>query len=200
MCRFCSVDSRSKGCILDKAFNDLIDEITGGTTVVFSVGKNTTFQRDSDSLTVRYQSERGRVVEHRLKTIEELVEGSAEFKSSEDDWMDKYLPLLTAIETAIDGRYIKDPDLKDKMVLVVVERLVQRPDIRMDSPLVDDIQANLRLILSTMRYSRKEVVGSLRKVQKSIKRHHSAEGATGYLDFIRKSFAKVVEKQEHKQE
>jgi hypothetical protein len=181
---------------LDKAFNDLIDEITGGTTVVFSVGKNTTFQRDSDALIVRYQSESGRVIEHRLKTIEELVEGTAEFESSDDDWMDKYLPLLTAIETAIDGRYIKDSDLKDKTVLVVVERLVQRPDTRMDSPLVDDIQANLRLILSTMRYSRKEVVGSLRKVRKSIKRHHSAEGATGYLDFIRKSFAKAVEKQE----
>lgn len=181
---------------MDKTFNDQIDAITGGTTVVFSVGKNTIFQRDGDALIVRYQSKSGQVVEHRLKTIEELVEGSEEFRSSDGDWMDKYLPLLTAIETAIDGRYIKDPDLKDKMVLVVVERLVQRPDMRMDSPLVDDIQANLRLILSTVRYSRKEVVGSLRKVQKSIKRHHSAEGTTGYLDFIRRSFAKALERQE----
>jgi hypothetical protein len=180
---------------LDKTFNDSISAITGGATVVFSIGKNTTFRRDGDTLVVRYLSESGQVVEHRLKTIEELVEGNAEFESSDDDWMDKYLPLLTAIETAIDGRYIKDPDLKDKMVLLVVERLVQRPDMRMDSPLIDDIQANLKLILSTMRYSRKEVVGSLRKVQKSIKRHHSAGGATGYLDFIRKSFAKAVEKQ-----
>ena len=144
---------------MDKAFNDLISAITGGTTVVFSIGHNTTFQRDGDNLIVRYQSESGQVVEHCMKTIDELVEGSKEFGSSEDDWMDEYLPLLTAIETAIDGRYMKDPDLKDKMVLAVVDRLVQKPDIRMDSPLVDDIQANLRLILSTMKFSRKEVVG-----------------------------------------
>ncbi len=179
---------------MDRTFNDLIDSITGGTEVVFSIGKNTTFRRDGDTLMVRYQAESGRAIEHRLKTIEELVEGDSEFDSSDEYWTDKYLPLLTAIETAIDGRYMKDSGLRDKTVLAVVDRLVQRPDIRMESPLVDDIQANLRLILSTMKYSRKEVVGSLRKVQKSIRRHHSAEGTTGYLDFIRNMFAKAVEK------
>jgi hypothetical protein len=181
--------------IVDRTFKDLVSSVNSEDTVVFSIGRNTTFRRDTDALIVRYESQSGQVVEHRMKNIEELVEGDAESDSSDDNWTDKYLPLLQAIETAIDGRYIKDPGLHDKTVLAVVDRLVQRPDIRMDSPLVDDIQANLRLILSTMKFSRKEVVGSLRKVQKSIRRHHSVAGTTGYLDFIRKSFATIAEKQ-----
>ncbi len=177
---------------MDRAFNDLIDKVSGKHSVVFSLGRNTTFNRQGDVLIVRYQSDNGQVVEHRLKAIEELVEGNEPFESSDDDWMDKYLPLLTAVETAIDARYKDEPGLNDKTVLTILERLVNKPDMRMDSPLADDIRANLRLILSTMRYSRKELVGSLRKVLKSVKRHHSVNGPTGYLEFISRSFAKAA--------
>ncbi len=47
------------------------------------------------------------------------------------------------------------------------------------------IQDQIKLILSTDTYSIKEVLGCLKKVQRSVKRHHSVAGATGYLDFIK---------------
>jgi hypothetical protein len=179
---------------LDSVFIDLVDSINNNKKVVFSIGHNTTFLRHGDTLTVRYEPEVGRIVEHQLKDIEQLVEGDTPFESSDQDWMDKYIPLLMAIETAIDAAYRNDPDLKDKMILAIVDRLVAKPDIRINSVLLNDIQANIRLILSTIRYSRKEVIGSLRKVQKSIKRHHSVNGPTGYLDFIKESLAKVKDR------
>jgi hypothetical protein len=170
---------------LDKVFIDLIGKATGNKNVVFSIGYNTAFLREDDSLIVQYKTKNGEVIEHTLKTIEELVEGDAAFESSDDDWMDRYLPLLSAIEAAIARTYKADPNLKDKMVLTVIDRLIIRPDIRMASDLINAIQTNMRLILSTTKYSRKEVIGCLKKVQKSIKRHHSVNGPTGYLDFIK---------------
>jgi hypothetical protein len=144
---------------------------------------------------MHYQSKSGKSIEHPLKTIEQLVEGDAYFESSDENWMDKYLPILMAIETAIDAEYIKNPNLTDKIVLSIIERLVSRPDMRLDTELVNSIQANMRLVLSTTKYSRKEVIGCLKKIHRSIKRHHSIGGPTGYLDFIRRTIGKPLSRE-----
>jgi len=49
-----------------------------------------------------------------LGSIEELCEGNAPFESTGEEWVDMYLPLLTAVESGINRPHEDDPDLKDK--------------------------------------------------------------------------------------
>jgi len=70
-------------------------------------------------------------------------------------------------------------------VIAVLERLVTKPDMPLGQPLATAIQDRVRLILSVNRYSKREVIGCLRKVLKSARLHHADAGARGYLDFIR---------------
>jgi len=170
---------------MDQGFLDKIEKVTGMKKVVFSIGKNTTFNRSGECLTVRFVSDYAGAIEHVLASIDQLIEGDADFISEDDEWTDKYLPLLMAIETEIDAVYKANPNLKDKTVRNVLERLIMKPDIRMEDELTRSIQAHVRLILSTAKYSRKELLGCLKKVQRSVKRHHLADGPTGYLDFIK---------------
>ena len=99
--------------------------------------------------------------------------------------MDDYLPLLAAIEYAISSVQRTDPDLKDKMVITVLGRLVVKPDMPLGQEVPTAIQDRMRLILSVERYSEREVVGCIRKVLKSAKPHHADGGLRGHLDFIR---------------
>jgi hypothetical protein len=170
---------------LDKEFADTVQKLNNDKTVVFSIGHNTVFSYNGNDIKVKYTVEDGRTIEHTLLTITELVEGDKPFSSSDEDWMDSYLPLLTAIESAIDGIYRLNMQLKDKTVLAIIQRLIMKPDINLNDELTRCIQANVRLILSTIRYSKVEVIGCLKKVERSIKRHHSVEGSRGYLDFIK---------------
>ena len=115
------------------------------------------------------------------------MEGDEAFESTRGQPPNKYLPLLNAIEVAIDSSYKNNPDITDKVALTVLDRLITRPDLNMDSELLNTIQANLRLVLSTTPYSRKELIGCLKKIQRSVKLHHSLDGPTGYLDFIKQT-------------
>ncbi len=96
-----------------------------------------------------------------------------------------FFHLVSAIESAIARVYKRNPGLKDKTVITVLERLIGKPAVHLGDELSTTIQTNMRLILSAEPYSRKEVIGCLKKVQRSVKLHHSVDGPTGYLDFIK---------------
>lgn len=120
-----------------------------------------------------------------LGTIEELCEGSAPFESTDEEWTDMYLPLLMAVESGINRAHASDPDLKDKIIITILKRLIMKPDINLNHPVTIAIQDNLKLTLATNTYSKKEVIGSLKKVLRSVTRHHSVNGSKGYLNFIK---------------
>lgn len=170
---------------MDRDFLKNIDNLVGKTNVAFSVGHNTHFNRVGNRLFVQYKSENGQTIEQELRPIEQLVEGTARFESTDEEWYDAYLPLLTSIETAIARFYEAQPHYRDKMVLSILDRLIMKPDINIQNELLMDIQANIRLILSTTKYSKNELMGCLKKIRRSVKRHHAVDGPTGYLDFIK---------------
>jgi len=76
-------------------------------------------------------------------------------------------------------------DLKDKILITILKRLIMKPDINLNHPAAIAIQDNLKLTLATNAYSKKEVIGSLKKVLRSVTRHHSVNGPKGYLNFIK---------------
>ena len=169
---------------MDREFISKIEQISDSDKAVFSVGHNTFFTHDEDKTVVRYVTDKGKV-ESPLGTIEELCEGNASFESTDDDWIDKYLPLLMAIESAINRSHKENPDLRDKDIIRVLDRLIMKPDINLNSGVAAAIQDHVALTLATNRYSRKEVIGALKKVLRSARNHHTAGGPKGYLSFIR---------------
>ena len=171
---------------MDHEFVEAINQVAGDNDVVFNVGGNTEFIHQDEVTRIRYRHSDSAVVGWELKPLESLYEGNEPFLASDsDEWNDEYLPLLVAIESAIRGEYDERSELKDKQVIAVLSRLVIKPEIHLAGNLVQSIQDHLRLCLSTNRYSRKEVIGALRKVLKSVKRHHHVDGPRGYLEFIR---------------
>lgn len=152
---------------------------------VFSIGHNTQLEHRQGQTVLRFTPGSGVTIEHVLRDMEELWEGDAPFASADGDWVDRYLPLLSAIESAIGAVGRADPELRDKTVVAVLERLVTKPDMRLGGELCTAIQDRVRLLLSVERYSRREVIGCLKKVLQSARRHHAEGGALGYLDFIR---------------
>lgn len=96
-----------------------------------------------------------------------------------------YLPLLMAIESGINRAHTTDPGLKDKIVITILKRLIMRPDINLNHPVSIAVQDNLKLTLPTNAFSKKEVIGSLKKVLRSVTRRHAVDGPKGYLDFIK---------------
>ena len=173
---------------MDQEFFAKIGAPGPGRPFVFTIGRDTELIHRDGNTTVRYVTTSGETIEHVLRSIEELVEGDAPFDSSGRNWKDAYVPLLTTIELAIQIVRRDDPDLKDKTVIAVLERLIARPDMPLGSELSTAIQDRVRLILSGDRYSRRQVVGCLRKVLKSVKMHHSVGGPRGYLDFVGRRF------------
>ncbi len=170
---------------MDRDFLRQLGEHTTSDAVVFSIGHNTSFESRPEGRFVRYVTPAGEVVEHRLASIAELAEGDSPFDSTDEEWQDKYLSLLMAIESAINRVRTTWPDLRDKVVMTVLDRLTFKPDITLGDELSTAIQDQIKLILSTSTYSMKEVLGCLKKVQSSVRRHHSVAGPTGYLDFIK---------------
>jgi len=171
---------------MDRAFINAIKQIAGADEVVFSIGHNTFFTHQGEATRVRYCHSELAVVGWELKSLASLHEGTRPFLDSDwDDLNDEYLPVLIAIESGILREYQQHPELKDKQVANVLTRLVSKPEIPLASNLARSIKDNLRLCLSTNDYSRKQVIGALRKVLKSVKRHHCAGGPRGYLNFIK---------------
>jgi len=179
-----TIPSIMVGKVMDQELIAKIGRPQPGEKRIFSIGRNTHFVKRGQDTIMRYTADSGESIEHALRNIEELSEGDDLFDSSGEDWMDDYLPLLMAIENAIDNEHILDPGLKDKTVIAILQRLTGKPDMRLPGRLTPAIQNNMRLILSTTAYSRKQVIGCLKKVLRSAKRHHAVDGPTGYLDFI----------------
>ena len=169
---------------MNREFAAELKEISTSEDYVFSIGHNTFFTHDGDRTTVRHVNDKG-TVELELTTIEELCEGSAPFDSTDENWTDMYLPLVMAIESGINRAHTSDPDLKDKIIITILKRLIMKPDINLNHPAALAIQDNLKLTLATNAYSKKEVMGSLKKVLRSVTRHHTVDGPTGYLNFIK---------------
>lgn len=170
---------------MDKPFHEKVMRIAGDKDVVFSIGTNAHFSHEDEVTRIRYCPAGSEVVEWKLKPLASLYEGNRPFLASDsEDWDDEYLPVLHAVESGIQREYQNRPELKDKQVIHVLARLVENPEMRLPGSLVRTIQDYLRLCLSMNNYSRKEVIGALRKVLKSVKRHHGIDGPRGYLDFI----------------
>jgi hypothetical protein len=169
---------------LNRDFVAKLKEISNSGDYVFSIGQNTFFTHDGNRTTVRHVTDK-ETVELELGTIEELCEGRAPFDSTDEDWTDMYLPLLTAVESGINRAIATDPDLKDKTVITILKRLIMKPDINLNHPVAIAVQDNLKLTLATTAYSEKEVIGSLNKVLRSVTRHHAVGGSRGYLNFIK---------------
>lgn len=170
---------------MDEAFVNAIKQAAGNDEVVFSIGHNTFFIHQDEVTRVRYHHSESAVVEWELKPLSSLYEGTEPFLDCNwDDLDDEYLPILIAIESGILREYHEHSELKDKQVINVLTRLASNPEMGLTSKLARSIQDHLSLCLSTNNYSRKQVIGSLRKVLKSAKRHHSIDGSRGYLNFI----------------
>jgi hypothetical protein len=167
---------------MDEAFQKLIGE----QDTVFRLGTNTFFRHEGTQTIFEYVREENQRIEYTFKDWEQLYSGSQEFDYQSTDWNDdRYLPLLMNIESAITAVYRTDPALKDKQVIAVLERLATKPEMSLANPLTVSIQDNLRLTLSLYNFSRREVLGALKRVLKSAKRHHKLDGSRGYLDFVK---------------
>jgi len=174
----------SQESLLNKQFVLKLEEFAGSDKAALRVGHNTFFTHDGDATIVRYVTDKG-TAELALGSIEDLCEGSAPFESSDEDWVDEFLPLLMAVESGINRAQEGDPDLKDKDLITILERLIMKPDIHLNSQVAVAIQDHLKLTLATNSYSKKGVIGALRKVLRSVRRHHAVDGAKGYLKFIK---------------
>jgi len=170
--------------LLNREFVSKLEKISDSDKTVFSVGHNTFFTHDGNTTVVRYVTDKG-IAEYTLGSIEELCEGSAPFESTDDDWMDIYLPLLMAVESGINRAHKDNPDLRDKDLITILERLIMKPDINLINQVAVAIQDHIKLTLATNTYSKKEVIGSLRKVLRSVRNHHAIDGPKGYLNFIK---------------
>jgi hypothetical protein len=168
---------------LNKEFVSKNEKISGSDEIVFSVGHNTFFIHDNDKTIVRYCTDGG-TAESPLGTIEEMCEGNSPFQSTDDEWIDVYLPLLMAIESAINRCHRDDPDLRDKDLFPILKRLIMKPDINLDHAVPVAIQDHIKLTLSTNTYSKREVIGALKKVLRSVRNHHAASRPNGYLNFL----------------
>lgn len=170
--------------MLNREFAAKLKEISGSDKIVFSVGRNTFFTHEGNTTLVRYVKDKG-TAEYALGSIEELCEGSASFEATDDDWMDRYLPLLMAIESGINRAQKDNPELRDKDLIKILERLIMKPDINLNHQVAVAIQDHIKLTLAIETYSKKEVIGSLKKVLRSVKNHHAIDGPRGYLNFIK---------------
>ena len=167
---------------MDEVFRKLI----GKEDTVFRLGTDTFFRHEGTQTIFEYAPEEDRRIEYTFKALEQLYSGDQEFDYQSTDWNDdRYLPLLINIESAITAVYRTEPVLKDKQVIAVLERLTTKPEMKLANLLAVSIQDNLTLTLSLYDFSRREVIGALKRVLKSAKRHHKLDGSRGYLDFVK---------------
>jgi hypothetical protein len=136
------------------------------------------FSAEEDGL-IKISSENGSFT-YKLKPLSELYSNE---KSSTLD-KDRQLDLLYALEGPIKRFYEGHPELTDGAVIRALEKLAMKPEIVDSDALVQQINNELRLKLSSSNYSRDEVRRALRKILESAKRHNDREGRRGYLDFI----------------
>ena len=159
-----------------REFVSRVRKLSGTAEAVF-------YSHDGPKSFVRYEAET-RTAELELGSIEDLCEGNDPFESAGGEWIDRYLPLLMAVESGI-SIHATEPDLKDKHVITILERLIMKPDVDLNNQLARDIQDRIKLTLATNTYSRKELIGALKKVHRSVRRHHAIGGPRGYVDFIK---------------
>lgn len=171
---------------MDKELTEKLDKIKKS----MHIDKETKgFQYSIESLTnkdgqIKVIAGKGKFT-YQLKELPEIYapEQSFYLDISWDD--DYYLSLLNTIEGTI--RYIDDSSigLTDAKVILSLEELVSRPEIKNNNIIIKEINNRLRFQLSISDYSRSEVRAALRKVLKSAKRHNRTGGIRGYLDFIK---------------
>jgi hypothetical protein len=94
-----------------------------------------------------------------------------------------FVPLFLCIEEAITLYDTDEETLTDAKVSLALDRLSLSPEEAAPDPLIERIQAALRLTLTVNSYSRQQVRQAVRKIGKSVVRHEN--GQRGYLEFIR---------------
>jgi hypothetical protein len=103
-----------------------------------------------------------------------------------DPTSETFMPLFLAIEETIVLHFRRGPSLTDNQVTQTLERIGLRPEADADAAdsLGRELLLKLRLSLSISNYSRQELRAALRKIGKSVARHHREGGPQGYLQFI----------------
>lgn len=121
---------------------------------------------------------------YKLKELPELYAPEKEL-CGDIDWEDEYyLSLLNTMESAI--RCVDDTtsNLTDTVVILALERLCMKPELKNTDLIIKEINLRLRYHLSLCDYTRNEVRRAIRKILESAKRHNKIDGIRGYLDFI----------------
>lgn len=141
------------------------------------------FSENKDGL-IKVIADKGEFI-YQLKQLRELYAPEPSF-GVDIHWDDDYyISLLNTIEVTI--RHIDDSStgLTDAKVILSLEELVSKPELKSNDRIVKEINERLRFQLSMSDYTRSEVRGALRKVLRSAKRHNRAGGIRGYLNFIK---------------
>jgi len=175
---------------MDSTLQRIIDELK-------RVDKNfvevmgSVLKTENGVLIFSYESGEKRI-KYPLLELTNLYEGTKTFDFQDDSWDGEYMPLLALIESTIFRAYKNKPKLKDKSLISILEALVKKPDTKIPNELLNSIQNKIRLNLSINAYSKAEVVGSLRRVLKSVKTHHSTGGSRGYLEFLEDYYSGIM--------
>ncbi len=123
-----------------------------------------------------------------LKPLNELFgKGSGQ---SVDPKNDAFMPLFLSVEEEIVNFDSNEELLTDGRVALVLGGLSMNPETPSIDPLGKHLQDRLRLVLSLNDYSRQELRQVLRKIEKSVARHTESGGGRGYINFIRRYFAR----------
>jgi hypothetical protein len=118
-------------------------------------------------------------ISFKLKSLNNLYN-----ESVKDDSQEHMLPMLHAIESSIRNFDRDEEKLTDSRIISILDKLSMKPETESGDPLLELINFQLRLQLSTSDYSRANVRNAVRKVLKSVKLHNSEGGPRGYIDFI----------------
>lgn len=121
---------------------------------------------------------------YRLKPLAELYDRG---QGKPVDPVDEgFTPLFLAIEEEFARSDGSAACREDSDVVIALDLLATAPegDVR-HNVLARRVQLSLRLMLSLSNYSRDEVRQAIRKIRKSVDRHHREGGRRGYLSFLR---------------
>lgn len=123
------------------------------------------------------------VERYHLKPLAELYDRGN--NKPVDPLDDDFMPLFYAIEEEFVRSDHSAACREDSDVAIALDLLASGPDGDLrHNVLARRVQLALRLLLSLNNFSRDEVRQALRKIRKSVDRHHREGGRRGYLNFL----------------
>lgn len=175
---------------MDLTFKEIVDKLQSHEKD-FEIGRDASLINENGELLFLYEYDEIRI-KYPILEITELFEGSRSFNYQDDRWNGPCFPLFVAIESTILKKFRKNPKLKDKNVISILDALVRKPDIKSHNEFLCQLQNELRVNLSMNAFSKPEVIGSLKTVLKSVKNHHITGGIRGYLQFLEEFYSREM--------